>query len=422
MSDHAVVIGGGVIGAFCAWELSSAGWRVTIVDQAKFGAACSHGNCGYVCPSHVLPLAAPGAIQDAMKTMFQRNSPFKIRWTASPALWSWMWNFARRCNRRDMMAAGSARNALLQSSLQLYKELLEQEQIACEWEERGLLMVHQDPGHFEHFAATDQLLRDNFGVGATPYDSAALEAFEPALKPGLGGAWHYEADCHLRPDQLMASLRSRLESRGVAIEESWKFHRLEGSGAKLPSPRTATVAVDERGRELAADAFIFATGALSPLVRDEVGCKIPIQPGKGYSITTPRPQRCPRGPMIFEAHRVAVTPMQSGYRLGSTMEFAGYDTSMNPQRLRLLEAGASHYLEETRGERIEEQWYGWRPMTWDGKPLIGRSPKWQNVLLAAGHNMLGLSMAPATGRLIRECLLEQTPHVDLTPFDPRRFS
>lgn len=418
MTDRVVVVGGGVIGAFCAWELSAAGWEVTVADQARFGAACSHGNCGFVCPSHVLPLSAPGAIQDALKTLFQRNSPFKIRWSASPGLWSWLWHFARRCNQRDMLAAGAARHALLQSSLQLYRELVEREGIACEWQERGLLLVHLDPRHFEEFAETDRLLRDNFGVGATPYDSAALESFEPVLKPGLGGAWHYEEDCHLRPDQLMASLRTRLEQRGVAFVESWKFQQLRPANGA----HTAAVAVDDQGRELAADAFVFATGALSPLVRDQVGCNIPIQPGKGYSITTPRPQRCPRGPMIFEAHRVGVTPMASGYRLGSTMEFAGYDTTLNPRRLRLLDEGASHYLAETHGERIEEQWYGWRPMTWDGKPLIGRTPKWSNVVLAAGHNMLGLSMAPATGRLVRECLLEQSPHLDLSPYDPARFS
>ena len=416
-APRVVIVGGGVIGAFCAWELSLCGWAVTIVDQNRFGAACSHGNCGFVCPSHVLPLPAPGAVGDALKTMFRPKSPLKIRLRASPELWKWMWNFASCCKQAEMLDAGAARHELLQSSLQLYKELVAEGTIDFEWQERGLLMVHHDARHFEEFATTDEMMRAEFGFGATPYDSAGLEQLEPALKPGLGGAWHYERDCHLRPDKLMAGLRKQLERRGATIREHCKFQRI-ARGAD----RSARAIVDDCGEEIAGDAFVFAAGALSPLVSKEVGCKIPIQPGKGYSITTNQPAACPRLPMIFEAHRVAVTPFESAYRLGSTMEFAGYDTTLNSKRLQLLHDGASHYLDPTAGEQVAEQWYGWRPMTWDGKPLIGRTPRWKNVLLATGHNMLGLSMAPATGRLIRELLEEQPPHLDITPFAPDRFS
>jgi D-amino-acid dehydrogenase len=136
----------------------------------------------------------------------------------------------------------------------------------------------------------------------------------------------------------------------------------------------------------------------------------------------PRPARCPVHPIIFEEHRVAVTPMQSGYRLGSTMEFAGFDTKLNPRRLTLLRESARHYLHEPEAEPVQEEWYGWRPMTYDGKPLIGRSPTIPNVLTAAGHNMLGVSMAPATGRLVADLLQYQTPHIDPEPYNPGRFS
>ena len=147
-----------------------------------------------------------------------------------------------------------------------------------------------------------------------------------------------------------------------------------------------------------------ATGAWTPLLNRELGCKVPIQPGKGYSITMPRPAKCPTIPLIFEEHRVAVTPMQSGYRLGSIMEFAGYDRTINPRRIEMLRSGASHYLLEPTAEPVVEQWYGWRPMTPDSLPIIRRSPARNNVVIAAGHNMLGLSMAPATGKQVAEML------------------
>ncbi|HEX4589581.1 MAG TPA: FAD-dependent oxidoreductase, partial [Gemmataceae bacterium] len=143
---------------------------------------------------------------------------------------------------------------------------------------------------------------------------------------------------------------------------------------------------------------------------------VAIQPGKGYSLTMPRPSNCPRYPMIFEEHRVAVTPFRSAFRIGSTMEFAGYDESLKPARLQLLRDGAALYLREPLAAPVLESWYGWRPMTPDGLPFIGRLPAFDNVYLAAGHGMLGLSMAPATGRLIAELIGRETPHLNPDPY------
>jgi D-amino-acid dehydrogenase len=164
-----------------------------------------------------------------------------------------------------------------------------------------------------------------------------------------------------------------------------------------------------------------ATGAWTSTLARHLGCRVPIQPGKGYSMTMRRPEKCPTRPLIFPETRVAVTPMQSGYRLGSMMEFAGYDESLRPERIGLLKRGAEPYLVEPYTEQIEEQWYGWRPMTYDGKPIIGPCPEMKNVLIAAGHNMLGLSMAPATGRLVAEMLDDRPPHVDPAAYSATRF-
>jgi len=265
-----------------------------------------------------------------------------------------------------------------------------------------------------HYADTDRLLRENFGLAATRYDRQALTNLEPALKSGLAGAWHYLTDGHLRPDKLLSSWRNLLIGQGVAIHEHCEFQGFIRRENRADAIRTST-------GEMTADAFVVAAGAWTPRLKLQLGCRIPIQPGKGYSLTMAWPKLCPKIPLIFEEHRVAVTPMQSGYRLGSIMEFAGYDTTLRQSRLDLLRAGASHYLQEPTAEPILESWYGWRPMTYDSIPIIGRSPALSNVYLAAGHNMLGLSMAPATGKLIAELANGQTPHIDPTPYLPARF-
>jgi D-amino-acid dehydrogenase len=414
MSGQVVVVGGGVIGASCAYYLSRAGWSVTVLDRGEFGKGCSHANCGFVCPSHILPLAVPGAVRGALKALISRNAPFSIKPRLDPTLWGWLIRFARRCNVRDMMATGRALQALLNSSRSLYDTLMTEEPFDCEWETRGLLVVFLHREAMEHHAKTDRLLRESFDMGAERCDGDRLAEREPALKPGLAGGWFYKSDAHLRPDKLMSSWRRVLEGRGVVVRE-----RCEVTGVVQENGRARAVVA---GRdEITGDAFVVATGAWTPLLANHLGCRVPIQPGKGYSITMPRPANCPRTPLIFDEHRVAVTPWSSGYRLGSTMEFAGYDTTLNRERLALLREGARPYLHEPYCDPVLEEWYGWRPMTSDSKPIIDRSPALANVMIAGGHNMIGVATATATGKLVAEMLSGDRPHIDPGAFAVTRF-
>lgn len=398
----------------CAWNLVNAGCDVTIVDRDKFGAACSHGNCGYVSPSHVLPLPQPGAIQKTLSQMLKPNSPFAIKPRFNRHSLKWFWQFARHCNRKSMMSTATGRNDLLQMSKRLYQELIRSEQIDCEWQERGLLFVYESHEEFQAFAATNDLINENFGVSATPYEESRLLEIEPALKPGLAGAWHYEGDCHMRPDKLMSAMRQRLEARDAKIVESFPIDSFIREAGKA-------VGVSSNGQDIEGDQFVVATGAMTPFLNKHLGCSIPIEPGKGYSLTMPTPKQMPRIPLIFEESHVAITPMETKYRIGSTMEFVGYDTSINPRRLNLLRIAAQKHLHDPLCEPIEEEWYGWRPMTWDGKPILDKSPIMNNVWIAAGHNMLGLSMATGTGQLMKEMMLGEQPSIDPSHFALTRF-
>lgn len=414
MTGRVVVVGGGVVGACSAYYLARAGWRVTVLDKGAFGMGCSHANCGYVCPSHVLPLAAPGAVWSTLKTLLHRNSPLRVRPQTVLANLRWFLGFARRCNATDMSAAGQAIKALLVSSRELFGELIAKEQLDCEWETKGLLFVFRSKTGFDHYAHTNELLRDQFATPARRVDAEALTALEPALKPGCAGGYLYESDAHLRPDRLMSELHRVLTGLGVEIREHCPvtgFVREETQAKAVQTPQGA----------IEADQFLVATGAWTPHFNAELGCRIPIQPGKGYSLTMPRPGVCPTYPLIFEEHRVAVTPFRSGYRLGSTMEFAGYDATMNRARLGILTNAARLYLRDPLPEPVQEEWWGWRPMTFDGLPVIDRAPAASNVLIAAGHNMLGLSMATATGKLAAEWLAGETPHIDTGPYALSRF-
>jgi D-amino-acid dehydrogenase len=408
-AGQVVVVGGGVVGAACAYYLAKAGRAVTLVEQRSFGSGCSHGNCGYVCPSHVLPLARPGALRETLKTLFVKNSPLLVRWRLDPSMWRWFWQFARHCNQRDMLQAGHAIQALLTSSRSLYDELVDAALTDIEWETRGLLLVFRSQRGMDHYAATDQLLRREFDLAAARHDGAGLLELEPALNPGIAGAWHYQTDGHLRPDKLMLAWRRVLAAQGVEILEGCELRELVVEGHLARRLITNLGAID-------ADQVVVATGAWTPLLQRLLRVPIAILPGKGYSLTMPRPKVCPKYSMIFEEHRVAVTPMASAYRIGSTMEFAGYDASLNPARLQLLRDGAAVYLREPYAEPVLESWAGWRPMSPDSLPLIGPTPAIDNLFIAAGHGMLGVSMSPATGRLVAELVCGETPHIDPAPY------
>lgn len=413
-AGRVVVIGGGVIGATCAYYLRKAGRDVTILDRGAIGRGCSHANCGLVSPSHALPLTVPGAAWKAFKSLFRRNAPFSVRPRLDPALWLWLYRFARRCNVADMTKAGRAIHALLRSSIQLYHGLMASEPLDCEWEPRGLMFVFQTPAQFEAYAETDRILRYEFDEPAVRFDRTALTQFEPALKPGLAGAWYYEADAHLRPDKLMASWRNVLQRDGVNVHEQRGVNGFQITGTKARA-----VATDDD--EITGDQFLIALGAWSPQLAQSLNCRLPIQPGKGYSMTMARPAKCPSRPIMFPEHSVAVTPMQSVYRLGSTMEFGGYNDRLDTRRLALLTEGARQYLIEPTGEPVLEEWCGLRPMTYDSVPIIGQIPGIDNIWVAAGHNMLGLSMAPGTGKLVAELMTGLKPHIDPNPYSITRF-
>jgi D-amino-acid dehydrogenase len=414
MSESVVIVGGGVIGLSCAHYLRDMGYAVTVIDRNTIGGGCSHANCGYIAPSHVLPLTEPGMVGMAIRSMFKRDSPFKVKPRLSLSLMRFMLGFARRCNHRDMLAGGRALQPLLEASMASYKELVQYPQIQCEWNPNGMLYVFGSNRALDHFGQIDALITREFGTAAAPIDASGLTQMEPALRDGLAGGYFYDCDATLRADRLNSSWRAWLEERGVTFIERCQMSELIREGDRLRAIHTSS-------GELAADQFVFAIGARSADIAAQLRCRIPVQPGKGYSITMDRPDPCPTHSMLFPESRVGVTPYQGAYRLGSMMEFVGFDESIAPHRISLLRLGVEPYLKAPHMPHEHEQWFGFRPMTPDTLPIIGPVPRCPNGYLATGHNMIGLTLAPVTGRLIAEMISGSQTVVDPTPYSVDRF-
>ena len=253
-NENVLIVGAGIIGIASAHYLSKAGYQVTVIDQGTIAGACSHGNCGYVCPSHVLPLTEPGAISTAVKSFFNRNAPFRVKPRLNPALWKWMWQFARRCNKRQMLEAAVHLQSILDSSMVEYRQLISTESLDCQWKDSGLLYVLRTNSGLQHFEETDQLLTKEFGVSAKLIDGQDLPTFDPALKPGLAGAFLYEGDSSVRPDRLSASWATLLKQRGVNFVEDCQLQKVVKTGGRVTQLETSQGAFQ-------ADGFVFALGA-----------------------------------------------------------------------------------------------------------------------------------------------------------------
>lgn len=408
-----LIVGAGVVGLASAIELLQAGRSVLVVDAGRVGGGSSHGNCGTITPSHAAPLAEPGQVARALRWLFTPDAPFYVRPRFDPALWSWFAHFAVRCNGRDWRDAMRAKAALLKTSRALLQERVECHALDCEFFASGTDYVFRDERTLEHFAIELDALSE-LGIVSERIDGDAYSREETSLQPGVAGAVRFTGDARLRPDRFAAELARVCRALGGNLVEHCPVERVDfaDDGVRIRCD----------GRAFAANDIVLAAGAWSPSLARDFGLRIPIQPGKGYSITYDRPGTVPKRPLVLFERSVCVTGWDSGFRLGSTMEFSGYDRSLNLRRLAALERGAAEYLREPVGPVRREEWFGWRPMTWDDLPLIGPVPGRRRAWVATGHGMLGVSMCMATAVLLGDMMLGREPIVDPRPYRPGRFA
>lgn len=414
--EDVIVVGAGVIGLTCALALLEGGRSVRVIDAGTVGGGSSRGNCGTITPSHATPLAAPGVVAQALRWMLTPDAPLYVHPKLDPQLWRWLFGFAMRCNPRDWRVSAQAKSALLNDSRARLEDWVARYGLTCEFDRSGVDYVFRDARAFGQGQHELDLLRE-FGIRVELIDGAAYQAQDPAFKPGVAGAIRFDHDAALRPDKYVDALAEAVRARGGLIVEQCALRGAQraGDGIELDTAHGAMRARDA----------VIALGAWSPRLSDAIGLpalKRVMQPGKGYSITYDRPALVPRRPVVLRERKVCVSMWDDGFRLGSTMEFSGFDDSLNPRRLAALERGAAEYLHQPVGPVERERWQGWRPMSLDDVPLIGRVPGRDGLWLATGHGMMGVSMSAGTGQLIADLIAGRAPAIDPHPYRPERFA
>ncbi len=401
-----IIIGGGIIGLCCAYYLIKESKSVIVLEKGMPEDASSYANCGLVAPSHAMPLNSPELILKALKWLPKKNSPFYIKPQLSFSFWTWMISFALNAKSKITEHNKVGKNNLLMSSKALFEELIQTHNIKCNWSNKGVLFVFLSKKTFErHGKLNSKLTKFNKALKATSYVGKELREKEPAISDNVYGGWLYPIDASLKPDEFLKELKMLIVAKGSKIVNRAEVTAFETDNNKITGVKT-------KAGYFTANQYVMATGAWSSKLGTKLGVDIPVIPGKGYSITMKKTKLMPKIPCMMVEKKVVATPFNNSYRLGGTMEFAGFDTKINKNRINALKAAAELYLKEPYSAEVEEEWFGWRPMTNNDLPIIDFVPRYNNLLIAAGHNMVGISMATGTGKLVAELITGKKPHID----------
>ena len=411
-----LIIGGGSIGICSAHFLTQQGRKVVVVDKGEICSGSSYGNVGLVVPSHCVPLAAPGVIFQSLKWMFNPESPFYLKPRFDPEFYSWLWKFRAHCTGRHRKRAMPVIRDLSLASIQLFEELAGLEGVEFGFEERGKLILCRTEKGLKS-AIEEARLQQEIGLESEILDPAQIREREPDVRIEAKGAVFYPRDAHLDPARFVRELAGYVEQQGGEMRPSTEVMGFEKAEGRITAVETT------RGTFAPAE-VVLAGGSWSPQIVRELQLELPIQPAKGYSITFKRPSPSPSVPLMLAEAKVGINPMGDALRFGGTLELAGFDLSITRRRVKAILEAVPHYLPDLDPAKLEliEVWRGLRPCTPDGLPLVGRARAWENLTVAAGHAMIGISLGPITGKLVGQVVVGEEPEIDLSPLAVERFN
>lgn len=413
MSKKVIIIGGGIIGLCSAYYLQKEGHQVTIIDQSNMDGGASYVNAGYLSPSHIVPLSAPGVMKQGLKWMFNPGSPLYIKPRLDADFLKWTLAFNKSCNTNHVKKAIPAIKAITLWSQDLYDTIKRDENFTFHYDKKGLLMLCQTEHMLEEEIQAAKLAKSE-GLDAKEITLNELKLLEPNVNLNVIGATFYKCDSHTTPHEFMTEMKAHLKSVGVLFFSNEKVEDLEVKNGTIRSLKT-------NKQNLSAEEFVLAAGAWSHLLSKKLGLKLLLQAGKGYRINTTQYTGIQVPSILCEA-RTAVTPMNGFTRFAGTMEIAGINHNINKIRVEAIANAATSYYPEIKLTEAEmkDAACGLRPVTPDGLPFIGKSYKCQNLTIAAGHAMMGWSMGPGTGKLVSEIISNHKPSILLEMFNPDR--
>lgn len=411
---NVVIIGGGIIGLSVAYYLRKSGIEVSVVDDGNITDGCSFGNIGYVSPSHFIPLATPGIIKQGIKWMMSSSSPFYIKPRLDIDLVRWGMAFKRSASASLVEKNAPHLNNLLQLSRSLVADL-KKDLADFDLVEKGVFMLYKSAvtGRHEKEMAEQA---EVYGLKTMICNASQVQDHETETEVDVAGGVLYLDDCHLNPAKLMQALYKRLQEMGVLFYLNAAVTDFACNGNRI----TAVVSNTE---PIAADEVIIANGSWMGKLAKLLGIQMLMQPGKGYSFDYKGLEQNLKYPSILVDDRVATAPIGQWLRIGGTMEMSGHSKAVLPKRVTAIYNSFNKYYPKMNlpVPDVSKAWYGYRPVTPDGMPYIGRHSRYQNLTFAGGHAMMGVCCATGTGVLVDEIIRHQSATINIEAFSPERF-
>lgn len=409
------IIGGGVIGLCSAYYLQKEGYSVTVIERGDITDGCSFGNMGYMSPSHFVPLASPGIIAEGIKHMLSSSSPFYIKPRLNWDLIQWGWHFWKNSNAATVKKNAPHLNNILQLSRALINDMRADIGDSFDMEEKGCLMMCKQQKTLEHeFHLADDA--EKFGLKVERLQKDAVQALEPDVELNVAGAVLFRDDCHFNPGKMMITLKNYLVARGVQFQLNTTVTGFEKSGDKIKA------VITDKGKFDCVQ-LVVATGSWMPVVARMMGIKLLLQPGKGYSHTYQHIEKNIKYPAILVDGRCAITPWGKQLRIGGTMELSGINNKVLINCMQGIYDSAKDFYPGLQIDfpPADKIWNGLRPVTPDGLPYIDKAPGYENVILAGGHAMLGISEGTGTGKLVSEMIRSRQTSISIEAFKACRF-
>jgi D-amino-acid dehydrogenase len=410
-----VIIGGGIIGLFTAYYLSEEGFQVTILDKGDLRDNCSLGNAGMIVPSHLVPLASPGIIGKGLKWMLSSTSPFYIHPKLDRRLLQWCLLFYKAANQKHVDYSMPYLRNLSLLSKNLYLELARQHPATdLGLKQNGLVMLYKTKEVAQEEIAFAHLARQ-YGLATEVLSKKEVQALEPHCELNVLGGVLFPEDAHLDPGQLVSFLIRHLENKGVKMLRQAQVLDFAFAGKAVEK------VITDKGEE-AADYVVVCAGSWSGQVARKLKISLPMQGGKGYSFLVENKPAIQQLAILVEG-RVAVTPYERQIRFGGTMEITNTN-QVNMNRVQgIHDTIGKYYAGFTTPLPDKKQvWSGLRPCSPDGLPYIGFTQQWNNVLFGTGHSMMGISLAPATGKILAEQIKTGRSAMAVDAFAPDRYN
>jgi D-amino-acid dehydrogenase len=407
------IIGAGIVGISCALFLQDEGFTVTVIERGDSGGAASSGNSGHLGTASIPPTGLPGLARRLPAMLLDPLAPLKIHWRHLPNLFPWLAGMLRHSRPERVQAIADARHALLCRVYAAYEPLLASAGLRALRRSVGKLVVYQHASTLAAQAYSMRLRRER-GIRMEVLDAGQARQMEPDLRQDFDCAvWFPDVDTIANPQRLVQGLAAHFVDRGGRIVQDDVIGFIAGQAG--PS------GVIGRRARYDCRQLVIAAGAWSGALARQLGTNLPIEAERGYHVTIRDPAVQFRRPVALAERHLGMTPMEDGLRITGMAELAGLTASADLSRAETLLRQARAALPGLGGSATSF-WMGARPSLPDSLPAIGRSARHDTVFFACGHDHLGLTMGPLTGRLIAQLAAGRPPELDLTPYRPERFA